>query len=295
MDNTKDVYLRLARHELTEQVIYSRLAAREKNPTNRTLLEKLSAKEKEHYLFWQRLATASDISPSRFRPVIFDLMRTFLGITFTVKFLEKQQAVTEDGCQLILKAASPELQADIRRVIADGQTEEAALIDQIKEGRVMYLSFIVLGLADAIVEITGVHAGFLGVTSSTLMAGISGLIVGFAAAVSMAAAAYLQAKQNASYKPIVSAFSTGITYIISIILLALPYFWLGKMGVAFVASTAVGAFLIAAFTYYGAIVFGRKFWREFLEATGLMLGTAVATFFVGKIIGAFFGLDGAMF
>jgi VIT1/CCC1 family predicted Fe2+/Mn2+ transporter len=56
------------------------------------------------------------------------------------------------------------------------------------------MSFIVLGLADAIIEITCVHVGFLGVTSSTLIAGVAGLVVGFAASISMASAAYLQAK-----------------------------------------------------------------------------------------------------
>jgi len=68
------------------------------------------------------------------------------------------------------------------------EQHERAFMKHIDVRMVRYLSFIILGFADAIVEITGVRAGFLGVTSPTL---IAGLVVGFAAARSMGSAPYL--------------------------------------------------------------------------------------------------------
>ena len=135
----------------------------------------------------------------------------------------------------------------------------------------------------------------LGVTRSTLIAGISGVIVGFAAAISMASAAYLQAKQDLEKSPFISAVATGVSYLFSVICLALPYFLIRTMLTAFVASTSVGILLIAGFTYYGAVVFDRKFWSEFSEAAALMLGTAGATFALGTIIGRIFHLNAASF
>jgi VIT1/CCC1 family predicted Fe2+/Mn2+ transporter len=165
----------------------------------------------------------------------------------------------------------------------------------LKEKRIDYIGFIVLGLADAIVEITGVHAGFLGVTGSTLIAGVAGVIVGFSAAISMGSASYLQAKQNVGKSALFSGFLTWASYFCSVVLLALPYFLIRMMLPAFITSTSVGILLVAGFTFYGAIVFDRKFWREFFETVGLMLGTALATFLLGLIVGAMFHINPASF
>jgi VIT1/CCC1 family predicted Fe2+/Mn2+ transporter len=80
-----------------------------------------------------------------------------------------------------------------------------------------------------------------------------------------------------------------------VILLALPYFLIRTMIVAFALSTSVGIILIATFTFYGAIVFGRKFWREFVEATGLMLATAFLTFILGTVISNIFHIHPSSF
>jgi VIT1/CCC1 family predicted Fe2+/Mn2+ transporter len=295
MDN-HELYLNNARNELTEHVIYRELARREKNPENKVLLEKLSIQEKSHHDFWKELSgTTDDIRPRRHAILGTILLRDILGVTFITKFLERHEksAVTE------YKKISPDVPKShterFAMIIKDEEFHEQSLIAQLQEKRIAYIGFIVLGLADAIVEITGTHAGFLGVTGSTLIAGVSGIIVGFAAAISMASASYLQAKQDLEKSPFVSAAATGISYLCSVICLALPYFLIRTMFIAFATSTSVGILLIAGFTYYGAIVFDRKFWNEFGEAVALMLGTAVATFFVGTIVGKIFHLNAGNF
>jgi VIT1/CCC1 family predicted Fe2+/Mn2+ transporter len=178
-------------------------------------------------------------------------------------------------------------------VIEDEVRHEEALISSIDETRVKYMGFIVLGLADAIIEITGVHAGFLGVTNYTIMAGIAGLVVGLSAAVSMASAAYLQAKHEMGRNPLTSALMTGLGYVAASFTLATPYFLTHRMLLAFSASIGLGVILIAAFTYYGAVVFDRDFRRELAESVGLMLATALGSYVFGEVIGGYFGIRGA--
>lgn len=284
-------YVKFTRDEATDHAIYARLIARERKPENKAALEKLAAQERSHYAFWKTLAGGADQAPNGPIVRIMVLMRIILGVTFTTKFLElhEQDAIEE---YQKMRALIPEPhKARLEEIIKDELTHEQFFISQLSERRVAYLGFVALGLADAIVEITGVHAGFLGVTGSTLIAGVSGIVVGFAAAISMGSAAYLQAKQDKGKSAIASAVITGISYMASVVCLALPYFLIQTMLAAFITSAVIGILLLTGFTFYGAVIFDRKFFREFSESVSLMLGTALATYLLGKFIGGIFHLN----
>ena len=294
--NMEKIFKEYARNELTEHIVYHKLAEREKNPANREALERMSTQEGSHHEFWKSLLPANtEIKPYPSGLIIFPLLRTFLGVTFTAKLLESHEKDAVAKYQAVFPHVPKEHQARFEEIINDEKSHELSLIGQVKERRVAYIGFVALGLADAIVEITGTHAGFLGVTGSTLIAGVSGIIVGFAAAISMGSAAYLQAKQDPERSPIVSAVITGVSYLFAVICLALPYFLIRTMLTAFVTSTCVGLLLLAGFTYYGAIVFERKFITEFSESAFLMLGTALATYVLGTIVGKVFDLNASKF
>ncbi len=297
MDQTEfnKQYLARARNELTEHIVYHKLALREKKPENRALLEKLSAQEGTHYEFWKSLLPGVEIKPYWFGRWSIPFLRTLFGVTFTTKLLESHEKDASAMYTAMLPALPEAQKRRLREIIEDEKSHELAFIGELKERRVAYLGFVALGLADAIVEITGVHAGFLGVTGSTLIAGIAGVIVGFAAAISMGSAAYLQAKQDPGKSPVVSAFITGISYLASVICLALPYFLIRTMLTAFTTSTLIGVVLLGTFTFYGAVIFDKKFFREFGESLSLMLGTALATYLLGKIIGNAFHVSALSF
>ncbi|HUC01897.1 MAG TPA: VIT1/CCC1 family protein [Candidatus Paceibacterota bacterium] len=287
-----------AQNELTENIIYHRLALMERNPANRAALERLSAQEKTHYEFWKSLLPEAEGARirARWRTVSWIwIMRTLFGVTFITKLLETHENDAVQKYESIMGSIPADRKQRFAEIIEDERSHERALIAQLKEKRVSYMGFIVLGLADAIVEITGVHAGFLGVTGSTLIAGVAGVIVGFAAAISMGSAGYLQAKQDPEKSALLSGFITWASYFCSVILLALPYFLIRVMVPAFIISTSVGIVLVAGFTFYGAIVFDRKFWREFGETVGLMLATALATFLLGTVVGNIFHVHPSSF
>jgi VIT1/CCC1 family predicted Fe2+/Mn2+ transporter len=294
----KDVFAWNATNELTEHVVYHKLAQMEKDPGNREALERLSAQEKIHYEFWKSLmptAEAEMVHPRWYTVWGLSFLRIVLGVTFMTKFLETHENDAVEKYQGIAATIPESHRARFAQIIEDEKSHERTLIAQLKEKRVSYMGFIVLGLADAIVEITGVHAGFLGVTGSTLIAGVAGIIVGFSAAISMGSASYLQAKQDTEKSAVLSGFLTWASYFCSVVLLALPYFLIHVMLPAFITSTSVGILLVAGFTFYGAIVFDRKFWREFSETVGLMLATALATFILGAVVGTLFHINPASF
>jgi len=146
------------------------------------------------------------------------------------------------------------------------------------------MSFIVLGLADAVVEISGIHAGSLGIFNRTELAGLSGVIAGMAASIAMASAAYAQAKQGFEGSAKWSAIYTGVSYMFTAIFLALPYFLTTSMITAIGVSLVVGVSLVAAMTYYDTVISARKFKRQFAEIAGIILAASLALFIAGAII-----------
>jgi len=279
--------------EYVDYKIYEYLAKHEKREDLKKILLRLAQEEYGHYEFWKKIAGRDcNVRVSERKLALIRLMRRVFGLTFTLKWLERHEESVIEEYKKILPLLEGAERKTLENIIVEEEKHENELISSIEETIVKYMSFIVLGLADAIVEITGVHAGFLGVTDYTIMAGIAGLIVGLSAAISMSSAAYLQAKHDLERSPMVSAAMTGIGYIGAVVLLAAPYFATHNMIAAFTASVLLGVILIAYFTYYGAIVFDRKFTREFLESTLLMLGTAAASYAFGEIIGSYFHVRG---
>jgi len=293
MDNDKVQYDEFAKNEFLDYRLYKSMAKSEQNPHNKEMLEKLAEQEHTHYLFWKKFSadTKGDPYVSPWFFFRFNLMKKVLGLTFTIKFLERHEGDVIKDYEKVSEKLSENDKAGLKKIIGDEKEHEKFFITQLKETVIKYIGFIALGLADAIVEISGTHTGFLGVTNSTLFAGVSGLIVGFAAAISMASASYIQAKQDLERSAVISAAATGISYIIAVIILAVPYFLSSNMCIAFIISIINGIILITFLTFYTTIVFDRRFWKDFIETTSLMLITAAATFLLGSILGKAFHLQ----
>jgi len=285
---------RLARkfcvEEYKDYLVYSYLASRERDPRVREVLEGLARQELEHYKFWRGLVSECDARVARAYLAVVGIMRRLLGATFTLRWLERHEEEVIAEYRRFLGNLEGAERERLEEIIREEEEHEEKLLSSIDERIVKYIGFIALGLADAIVEITGVHAGVLGASQSTLYAGVTGLIVGFSAAISMASAAYLQAKQEVGRNPVSSALVTGSAYIAAVVLLAIPYFLTHSMIVAFTASVLLGVALIAFFTYYSSVIGGRPFLREFLESTALMLGTAFGSYLFGEALGRYFGI-----
>ena len=105
------------------------------------------------------------------------------------------------------------------------EEHEKALISILDEDRLKYIGSMVLGLNDALVELTGSLAGFTFAMQNTKLIALSGLIIGISATFSMASSEFLSARSEGRKDAFKSCLYTGIAYIITVILLILPYLY----------------------------------------------------------------------
>ena len=281
-----------AKDEMTDYTTYKRLASSEKSQANREMFEKLSAMEHNHYELWKGYCPpgTKEIGPKRATVSLVLFLRRIFGASFAIKFLERREKATVAKYDSLKPSIPAEDQEAFQSMIEDEKGHETAFADVVAGSYVKYISFIVLGLADALVEIAGIHAGSLGIYNSTKLTGLAGIVAGAAASLAMASAAFAQAKQGFEGSPGLAAGYTGGSYFVAAVALALPYFLTHTMLVAITASVLVGLSIIAFVTWYNSIIVGSRFLREFAELAGVMLGATFALYVFGSIIRVAFGI-----
>jgi VIT1/CCC1 family predicted Fe2+/Mn2+ transporter len=278
-------FKRYALDELLDHELYARLAARERNERNRKLLEELARDELRHHLFWSRLAGPVRLGlRDRLKLRLLLSLSRLAGKTFTIKLLERGEAATVGEYRRAVAELGGELAVELARVIEDEERHESELAGSLDELVVRQLGSIALGVSDAIIELTGVLAGFAGYTGSPLQVAAAGLIVGVSAALSMAAAAYSQAKHERGKNPRTAAAYTGLFYMLTVLALVAPLL-LGvpaSLGVAL--SLACALAILAAFSFYSAVIMERPFLREYLENAAVIMAVSLVGYAFGQIV-----------
>jgi vacuolar iron transporter family protein len=256
-------------------------------------LKKLSDTEYGHYEFWSKYCPDKvneiKVSSTLIRYVL--IIRAIFGSSFAVKYLERRERSTILKYNSIEPLIPPDDKSEFDKMVEDEKEHENNFADQIQGGYIKYISFIVLGLADALVEIAGIHAGSLGIYHSTRITGLAGIIAGAAASIAMASAAFAQAKQGFQGSAALSAFYTGISYFISAVILASPYFLTGDSYIAIAISLFLGILIIAFISYYNSVISKERFTRAFLELAGIMLGATGALYVIGYVIAVVFHIS----
>jgi VIT1/CCC1 family predicted Fe2+/Mn2+ transporter len=278
--------LAFQRNEITEHHIYSRLAKSVKPDENRRILEKIAEDELRHYGEWKR-HSGQDMPPNRLRAWVYYLIGRILGFTFAIKLMERSE---EDVSQNYLKLTGQFEGLD--DLIRDENEHEDALIGLLDEERLRYAGSIVLGLNDALVELTGALAGLTLALQNTKLIALSGLITGIAAALSMAASEYLSTRSEETQRqPMRASLYTGTDYILTVLILILPYLILENYYACLGFALAAGVLIIALFNYYISVAKDEPFRRRFLEMAGLSLGVAAFSFVIGYIFRALLGVE----
>ncbi len=149
-----------------------------------------------------------------------------------------------------------------------------------------YVGSIVLGLNDALVEFTGALAGFSFALESTRLVAFTGSITGIAAALSMAASEYLSTRSCPICKksPHRAALCTGISYLLTVSLLILPFLITRRAEVALGLMLATALGVIATFCYLHAKLCGEPFSRRFIEMVTVSFGVAALSFLIGCLL-----------
>jgi VIT1/CCC1 family predicted Fe2+/Mn2+ transporter len=285
--NARQQVLKFQQTEITEHHIYKRLAQRINSPENAKILEQIAEDELRHYNGWKKY-TQQDVEPRWFFVGFYTLVSLLFGFTFGVKLME----MGEESAQGNYAALSKEIpEAEIYEREEDAH--EVQLINMLDEERLQYAGSVVLGLNDALVELTGALAGLTLALQNGKLIALSGLITGIAASMSMAASEYLSTRSEETTKqPVRAAIYTGIAYIITVALLVLPYLLMPEqfyLDLVIALTTAV--IIIAVFNYYISVAKGESFRERFLEMAGLSLGVALFSFVIGYFIRQWLGIE----
>ena len=288
MDNdTRKALLFLQEDEITSHYMYQRLAEAVKDEQNSAVLSRISEEEEKHYSIWKRY-TNKDVSPNKFRIALYYWISRIFGLTFGIKLMEKG----EEKAQEAYKKLSGKFK-EIDQVIQDEEEHENELLDMLDEESLRYAGSVVLGLNDALVELTGALAGLTFAFQNTNVIALAGLITGISASFSMAASEYLSQKSEADAKqsPIKSAIYTGVAYIFTVAFLVLPYLLFSNYLVCLLFTILIAISIIALFNFYISIAKDYNFRKRFFEMSLISLGVAAFSFVVGNLIRNFFGID----
>lgn len=276
---------KMQQNELTESVIYREIAAFCKGEENKKTLLRLSAEEEAHYNIWKGY-TKKELKVQKFKVWKFKMLARILGFTFAVKLMENGEEAAQDEYEILLGEV-PESEG-IRK---QEEEHEQALLEMLDEERLHYVGSMVLGMNDALVELTGSLAGFTFAMQNTRLIALSGLIMGISATFSMASSEFLAAKSEGRSDAFKSCTYTGIAYLITVAALILPYLLLENYIVALVCMLLAVILIIAGFTYYISVAQGEKFRPKFLEMSAISIGVAIVSFFVGILAKMFLGVD----
>ena len=285
--NALSIIKKMQQSELTESVIYEKIAKFAKGDENKKTLMRLAKEEHAHYEIWKRY-TSEEMKPEAGKVLWYSLLARVLGFTFAVKLMENGEENAQDEYELLAK------EVEESTIIRQQEEEhEKALLEMLDEERLQYVGSMVLGLNDALVELTGSLAGFTFAMQNTRLIALSGLIIGISATFSMASSEFLAARSEGREDAFKSCTYTGIAYLITVILLILPYllFSTAQFMPALFCMLGIVILIIAGFTYYTSVAQTQPFKSRFLEMAGISVSVAVISFVVGILAKQFLGVD----
>ena len=282
----KKELLVLQQEEINGHHTYARLAEVVKDPNNSKVISRISGEELKHYQLWKRY-TQQDVKPNGFRIAFFFWVSKLFGLTFGIRLMELGEEKVQKVYSRLIESIP-----EVKEVLADEEKHEEELMGMLDEESLRYAGSVVLGLNDALVELTGALAGLTFAFRDSRTIALAGLITGISASFSMAASDYLSTKADEDGKnPLRSAIYTGLAYIVTVFILIFPYL-VSSNYVLSLGWTIVNAILvIAVFNYYISVARGYDFKQRFTEMAVISLGVALLSFLIGNVISAWLGVQ----
>lgn len=273
--------------EETGASLYGFMASREKNTENRALLTQMAGDEKRHAAVWQGY-TGESVRPGGWKLAWLKLVTVLLGFTFLVKMMQKGEQLTQAAYQQ-LQRQLPEA----AQMLDEERSHEKALYAMLDEERLHYVGAMVLGLNDALVELTGAIAGVTFALANTRLVALTGIITGVSATLSMAASNFLAERADGNPNALKSSVYTGVAYLVTVALLVLPYllFPTHLYAAAFAVMLAAVVLVILLFNYYLSVAKETPFFRNFLEMAVISISVAAISFLIGLAAKKLLGID----
>ena len=268
-------------------ILYAFMAKREKNEENKKLLEQMSKDEANHAVVWKKY-TNKNLKPSKLSIIWFKILTVVMGFTFVVKTMQKKESLAQVGYEK-MKQELPEA----AKMLDDERRHEKELYNMLDEERLHYIGAMVLGLNDALVELTGAIAGVTFALANTRLVALTGIITGVSATFSMAASNYLAERADNNPKALKSSIYTGMAYLVTVALLVLPYllFPIHMYAAAFAVMIVTVILIIMFFNYYISVAKEEPFLKNFATMAVISLSVAVISYIIGVLAKNLLGID----
>lgn len=277
------------RFEKTEHIFYKLLSKRVKGE-NRGVLEKISFEEFKHYNIIKKY-TNQELKEKKFFIFINLLFSYILGITFSIKFMENGEKRAQKNYENLIKNLPEEDKEVFLRILNEENSHENDLTNLIDEEKVNFIGSMVLGINDALIELTGALAGFTFTLRNTNLIFIVGFITGFAAALSMASSEYMSKKAEKDENAIKAALYTGFTYLITVIILIYPYLIFKNYILSFSITLIMALTIVYITSLFIAVVKEVPFRKRFFEMFLLSFGVAMISYLIGYFLRIIFNVE----
>ena len=273
--------------ELNSAVLYEHIAQKVKNDKERETLHSIAKDEQKHAEVFEKYSERK-LKPNYFRIRLFFLVRCLLGYTFLIKLLEYGESRGIHSYQSEIDQIP-----EISQILADEEKHEKILMNLLDEERLHYIGDIILGMNDALVELTGSLAGYTLAMQNSKIIAMAGLITGISATLSMAGSGYLSAREEESKDAIKSTVIIGLSYFITVVFLILPYLIFPASAYlwALVATVLIALLIIAGFNFYISVAKDRPFGKGFWSMAAISIGVAVISFAVGYVVKHVLGIS----
>ncbi len=287
MKEKEDILALHQQEEVNSSVLYQRIAESAKSEKERETLLSIAEDERKHAEIFQKYTNLS-LKPNYALIRLYLFIRSLLGYTFLIKLLEHGESKGINAYRAEISRIP-----DLRQMLEDEEKHEKVLLDLLDEERLHYTGDIILGMNDALVELTGSLAGYTLAMQNSKIIAMAGLITGISATLSMAGSGYLSAREEESKNAAKSTLIIGLSYFITVVLLILPYLLLpaGAYLWALAATVVIALIIIAGFNYYLSVAKERSFRRGFWSMAAISVGVAVISFLVGYAVKHILGIS----
>ena len=283
--------LRLQRMEATEAEVYRRLAKMQKDPVNRSILEGIALEEERHEAVIAKM-TGEEVKADKGKVARQIVLAKLLGFTFSIKMMESNEH----------HAASEYHELGLHDIAEEEDLHVQSMISMLDEERLRYSGSIVLGLSDALVELTGALAGLTFALQDLNLVALAGLVTGIAAAFSMGASEYLSSRaEKKSESAVKAAFFTWISYLLTVLMLVAPFLvfqadspefhGLGPHVQALMCTFAIGLLIVALFNFFLSVVEEVSFKSRFLEMAGILGVVSMISYGIGIALRVALGVE----
>lgn len=279
--------LKQQQSEINDHTIYKALASYQDNEKNKEVFEKIAKDEKAHYEFWVRI-TNRQIEAQKLVVWWYIFLVKIFGTSFALKSLEKRESGAEEFYKELF-----EIYPESKKIYKQEVEHEFELIDMLNDKKLLYAGAIVLGMNDALVELTGTLSGIALAFDKSLTVGLTGLIMGIAASLSMAGSAYFEAKENPSedINPLVYSLYTGVSYILTTTILVVPFFIFEVMSYSLIMMFISAFLAIISYNFYISVAKDLSFSKRVIQMSAITFGVALISFGIGYVVKYYFGIE----